>query len=234
MKVVLKNPIAILGLAFALIFPTIAVAGILGPQITGEGKIVDLSGLEWLELPGTEHLSRNDIEGGAGGFIAAGWRYASRSEAEALFDSLWGGTVEGLSADNYDGARWFLDHFGVADVYGDGYSSGGGSFWNLMFGNALECSPNPNLSCAGQVKIEDLAFASVPANSTFGFNVGGFSDALGLSTGLTPDNISNTLANDSITEARGSLLVRSVPEPSMLVLLMLGLMLMARGKYSRC
>ena len=56
-----------------------------GTHVTDDGKLVNLSGLEWLSWDETEGFSRDAIESGAGNtFIADGWRYATRSEFEAL------------------------------------------------------------------------------------------------------------------------------------------------------
>lgn len=118
----------LLGLSLILTVPFVA-ASIVGPSSTSLGKSVNLGGLEWLELTATENLLRSQVAADAGGFISAGWRYATRSETEALLDSLWAGTSEEQSADNFDGARWFFDHFGIGSALGaglsPGYSSGG-------------------------------------------------------------------------------------------------------------
>jgi hypothetical protein len=199
-------------------------ASIIGPHTTAGGKSVNLSGLEWLELTPTQNYTRYDIEGGSGGWINDGWRYANRSETEALLDSLWGGTTEGVSADNFDGARWFYGNFGVSDVYGDGYSSGGGSVWTFHFGENSECDSRITHSCFGRVNIEDLDHADLPGNSTLGVNAGSFSDALGLSTGLTIDNTNVSQWHGRVGDHKGSLLVRTtdVSEPAILALFTVG------------
>lgn len=44
------------------------------------------TGLDWLDLGGvTTNLSYDDIQGGAGGWLASGWRYATQAEVCALF-----------------------------------------------------------------------------------------------------------------------------------------------------
>jgi hypothetical protein len=56
-----------------------------------------------------------------------GWRYASRAEVGALFDSLWGGTVDGWHNSNRDGGNWVAANLGsVFDSYG--YGTGGMDF----------------------------------------------------------------------------------------------------------
>ena len=96
-----------------------------GPQSTSGGKAVDLQGLEWMSLDHTAGLSREDVELGFTDrydtvWGAGEWIYASRKQTEAMLGSLWGGTYNGHSADNADGAEWFLDHFGGL-AYDDGY-----------------------------------------------------------------------------------------------------------------
>src|SRR5262252_4644045 len=44
------------------------------------------TGLDWLDLGGvTTNLSYDAIQGGAGGWLASGWRYATQAEVCALF-----------------------------------------------------------------------------------------------------------------------------------------------------
>jgi hypothetical protein len=38
------------------------------------------TGLDWLDVPLTTNLSFDQVQGGAGGWIAAGWRYATEAE----------------------------------------------------------------------------------------------------------------------------------------------------------
>ena len=74
--------------------------------------------LEWLELTATVGKSRYEVESLlSGGQALEGWRYATRSEVESLYDSLWGGITEGYSEDNFSGARTFFDAFGLHSFY---------------------------------------------------------------------------------------------------------------------
>lgn len=138
-----------------------------GLHTTELGKTVALQGYEWLSLEHTGGLSRFDVEDGftdnyGVDWAADEWRYATRSETETLLGSLWGGTVSGFSADNYDGADWFLDTFwGLA--FEDGSLANGSEALNnsfatnldqsqLIFGMNGECNLDPNKTCRGSVQ----------------------------------------------------------------------------------
>ena len=149
-----------------LLLPGLIHATIFGSHTTNAGKVVDLGNLEWLELTHTENLSRTDIESGAGGFIAGGWRYATRTETEGLLDSLWREISEESIADNFDGARWFFDQFELGENFPSmpypGYSTGGATSWNLTFGADYECHTWAGYACLGHVSMQGLNFASIP------------------------------------------------------------------------
>ena len=90
------------------------VASLLFSPVASAGPILfsDTAGieqLEWLELTATQSLSRNEVDALISGGDLAGWRYATRSEVETLYSSLWGGTVSGWSIDNYPGAFSFYE-----------------------------------------------------------------------------------------------------------------------------
>lgn len=170
--------------------------------------IFNLSGietLEWLELTATVGKSRVQVEGliSSGGALE-NWRYATRSEVEILYDSLWGGVAEGYSNDNYLGARYFFDVFGNHNFFGDnGYDENGASSWSTIFGSTLECGGDINSSCQGLVAIYDMDYGA-------SLNAGYFHDDYGLSTGL--DSINNQLTVTSLFgyPFLGSHLVREV------------------------
>lgn len=223
-----------------------------GPQSTSGGKAVDLQGLEWMSLDHTAGLSREDIELGFTDrydtvWGAGEWIYASRKQTEAMLGSLWGGSISGWSADNADGASWFITNFG-----GLGYDTwsgttrtaksytGNGTWKNFdyshfYFGADLDCSDLANQSCNGLVEYGDNFLWSdltgldpdtgldVTSYTKDSGPLGYFVEYKGVNMGWHDDNDSTykTLERDHW----GSLLVRtaSVPEPGSLVLLSLGL-----------
>ena len=77
-------------------------------------NVQGIENLDWLELTATANHSRNQVEELIGDGTFEGWRYATRTEVETLYDSLWGGTTETWSVDNYVGARTFFDAFGIS------------------------------------------------------------------------------------------------------------------------
>lgn len=238
-----------------------------GSATTSGGKTVALQGLEWLSLHHSRDLSRTEIESAAGWTDAEGttwaageWRYATRSETETLINSLWGGTYDGWSPDNADGALWFLDVFGglsfdirsgVFGTYTDGDLNS--TVWRnldgstFFYGSEGECGPT-GVSCRGRVDgANNYTF-----NNISGINVatgvtevsyvkstgslGYFRENSGGDFGLTTDNL--TLLNTSSSRNYGSMLVRNtataVPVPPMLFVLLVGLCLIgvSRPKLS--
>lgn len=190
--------------------------------------------IRWLELTSTANMSRLEVEAelGAGGLFE-GWRYATRTETENLYDSLWGGSTEGLSTDNYAGARTFFDTFGISDYYAadnnSGYSSTGYAQWQPYFGAPSECGGSEIFSCNGNVVIQDSTF-----NGTQ--NRGSFEDLYGLSTGIDNVNDQNYAGKTSTGLNVASHLVQdvsTVPVPAAVWLFcsgLLGLLRVATGK----
>jgi hypothetical protein len=96
-----------------------------GTALTDGGKAVNLQSMDWLSLAATRNISAvtmlANLEDENGWVDSLGnswgygeWRLATRHEAEELLYSVWGGTVvDGVSKDNYDGASWFSDNFGM-------------------------------------------------------------------------------------------------------------------------
>jgi len=221
-----------------------------GPQSTSGGKAVDLQGLEWMSLDHTAGLSREDIELGFTDrydtvWGAGEWIYASRKQTEAMLGSLWGGTYNGYSADNADGAEWFLDHFGGL-AYDDGFGEDRISrawsndnwteydFSNFLFGDKGDCISSAYYSCFGHVTYADNYDSNIRSlNVISGLkeqayvgnsgSIGNFEEFYGIDAGY---DSSNQYAGRSHKGSYiGSLLVRtaSVPEPGSLALLGLGL-----------
>ena len=62
-----------LSLFLLALIPLSLNATVVGFHTTAQGKVADLSGLEWLEVTPTLGISREDIEAGSGGFLDAGY-----------------------------------------------------------------------------------------------------------------------------------------------------------------
>ena len=192
-----------------------------------------IENLDWLELTATANQSRNQVESEliSGGTLE-GWRYATRSEVETLYDSLWGGTTETWSADNYTGARTFFDAFGISEVYSSfnnsGYRLDGYTEWNTFFGVEGDACVGPLNSCIGSVLIFDSAYGATD-------NEGWFHDQRGLSNGVDLDNYQLS-SGDNLNQAYyASHLVRvsAVPLPAAVWLFgsgLIGLIGIARRK----
>ncbi len=186
------------------------------------------------------------------------WRYANRDETEALIGSLWGGVYDGYSTDNFDGASWFLSKFS-----GLGYDTGSGAtrnaltrsdadwtnhdYTDFLFGDPGDCTPNSPYSCFGHVEAADWTYYDFYAHnvitdteqltyvsSGYEIPVGFFEETVGLDAGRTTYN---QKANYSLFgHSIGSLLVResaSVPEPSALLLMTLGLLGLGLSRRKR-
>lgn len=201
-----------------------------GTQFTGDGKEVNLGGLEWLSLDATAGYSRTSIENGtAGSWLSDGWRYSTRIETEDLLDSLWGGTTESWSKDNFDGASWFGDNFSWLSSFPS--SIGTTLETHFFFGNPKECLIGPANSCIGSVRLDYNPLSSQPSSS-----LGFFQDGFGLSVGLDGLNEADAASPNTRQYNQGSMLVRavSVPEPPAIYLAVLGFIgLFISRKFSR-
>ena len=176
-------------------------ATVSGSHTTDGGKTVNLGGLEWLTWDETSGISRTNIEAGAGGFIADGWRYASRGELEALFDSLWGGSVEGWDVSNLDGASWLQDNMTLSPLTSFIFSY-------FFFGNDGECDADAAMSCYGLYDNSKDA------------GLGRFLDQFGLSDGADPGN-DNYFVSKTATGFSSALVrdISAVPVPASVFLL---------------
>lgn len=176
-----------------------------GLRFTDAGKAVDLQGLEWLSLDSTRGHSREELESGSLGYVANGWRYATRRETAGLLTSLWGGTDYGGSTSNGDGADWFFKNLGQGNLF-----AGAAELRSFFYGADGECSDDPSMSCRGHYGV---AYSNVGLPTT-----GWFYQEFGLDAlFLNPGAVDRSLRDDRY----GSLLVRGVsfvPEPSTLLL----------------
>ncbi len=222
---------------------SVAQAGIIsGEHILSNGKKVALQNLEWLTFDLTLGQSRSQIE--SNGFLdnydGGGWRYATRSETERLVNSLWGGTYQGWSTNSGAGATWMRDAFKFSGSGKNGHTSPrwvNSNYNYFFFGNALECSTDPNRSCLGSVqgadnyKESDLTATNVKTGAeevSYIKNtgkLGTFNDLYGASFGMTTENF--TFESSIIRPDTSSLLVRGnseVPEPSTIAIFVLAIM----------
>ena len=106
---------------------------------------LNLSGLEWLELSYTMDLSMDMVEDRLDTLEGGGWRFASLTEATALFESI--GTIgSGWSVENYPGIQHFRDVFQPEPSEPD---------VRLHFGQDGECDADPSLSCYFMMTIDE-------------------------------------------------------------------------------
>ncbi|MCP5352934.1 MAG: hypothetical protein H6926_07085 [Chromatiales bacterium] len=211
-------------------------AVISGTQYTDGGKPVALQGLEWLSFDESLRIKRFDIENGIGNTLFAdGWRYATRTETETLINSLWGGVWNGNSNDNFDGADWFLNTFGVGWGPATSADNINVTLSYFYFGELGDCGGGSNQSCIGRVARADHstvdivgidALTGLPGTSYYA-NTGAwgqFSDTYGGDFGLYATN--QTVDYSAGFTQGGSLLVRggvaSVPAPGLLATLAIG------------
>ncbi len=228
-------------LFIALTFLTPANAGFISASNTNlqyaSGRYANLQGLQWLTLDETKHKSRLAVERSSL-MENDGWRFATRAETATLLGSLWGGSMVGLSASNYDGAAWFLNTLGgLASNQGPILTNHLHSYF--FFGDDGECSSNTNKSCVGNVTNFDnrskdaLGYDAISSSLVSSYTAdsgraGFFSEKLGLDAGLDSGNKSTR--KNIAKESWASLLVRdetstAVPEPAPITLMAIGLLL---------
>ncbi|MEL7046447.1 MAG: hypothetical protein AAGL66_15740 [Pseudomonadota bacterium] len=171
-------------------------------------------------------------------FIATGWRYATRSETETLITSLWSGIYDGWSADNFAGASWFVDTFGATFESTDSRFFTGLNWSRFFFGDIGECDREgfAVLSCIGLVQKALDAAGDIPSlNVTTGRfefayssnpntmqGLGWIDEEWGADLGVNAEN--DSLPTGLRMGETASLLVRDVPSPATIALMMIGLL----------
>jgi hypothetical protein len=180
-----------------------------GPHTTNAGKQVNLQGLAWLSLDMTRGISRDAVESGYGGLTSDGWRYATRNETANLLQSLWGGTTQGFTVDNGDGAVWFFTYLGQGPL-----EFLGAVIRNFFYGDAGECTPDLAQSCLGSYGVLFSNVVGNPPQGSFALRFG-LDDAWPL-----PETVDSSLQEPTF----GNLLVRgnAIPEPGTLMLVGVG------------
>ncbi|MCU7940416.1 MAG: PEP-CTERM sorting domain-containing protein [gamma proteobacterium symbiont of Bathyaustriella thionipta] len=226
---------------------TLSHAGVISADNTntalGNGNSADLQNLEWLSFDQTLGQSRDQVETAidTGGALQ-GWRYASRVETETLLTSLWGGLFNGFSGDNGPGASWFLNTFGSIAETATGFDNLRGI--NFFFGNGGECRDDTSFSCRGEVRAADnygadwTEFNVNTRTETLSYTadsgpIGFLFEELGTDMDYLDGNW--TWLNSDVHTNGASLLVwdslnqgappqQSIPEPSAIALMGLGLL----------
>ncbi len=201
------STIVVVGILIISSLINLSYAGLItGNHFTDGGKVVDLSNRTWLSWD-IKNISRSNIEiqmGSEG--LYEKYRYATRGEIEALFDSLWGGTHEAWDESNADGIHWLHNNFGSAGWGGEG--------GYVIFGNDGDCSEDIDKACRGHWNLLGRE--------------GYFSNKFGLSFGLstTNYNISEAKSGTNNWDAHALILKSSiqVPEPTTVSILALGLL----------
>lgn len=161
MKTLVKfAAILVAGLAFSHIN---ANAGIISgvhqyQDVNGQTREVNLQGLEWLSFDHSFNISRNSIDGKGwtdnqgNQWNANEWRYATFDETSNLLASLWGGNFTDTAFNNYQGASWFDQNFGLNSLSSSFYEGLQVAWFN--YGQADECG-DANTSCSHRIFLAD-------------------------------------------------------------------------------
>lgn len=189
-----------------------------GTHYTNEGKLVNLSGLEWLSWDVAIGKSRASIEAGEMGLLDAGWRYATRKELSDLFQSV--APQAGQSPLNSDGTKWLWEVFDNPSFAAPAYASPGGAAMSrikhLFVGDDGECSAHLTESCVAHWRAYERADLGYLGNN-------------GYSSVYNYRLLKNAGSSGLLTSTSefSSVLVRAttaVPEPSSLAMFALGLL----------
>lgn len=164
--------------------------------------------LEWLKLTATQDLSVDAVLGGAGGWVGAGFQYASFSQVgQLLNDAGYLGSISdyatlSLVADNVS-ANTFLDDFGSTSPTNFTFGFMSPYPCSRTIGSATTCTDYVQINANGAA---DKGYA-IPDSGAFG--------------------------TDTARPYVGSFLVRTVPEPQAGVLLLAGLLALGAGLRRR-
>jgi hypothetical protein len=209
---VVRRAMSLCGAALALAWSLHSHAALIGTDlIAGSGDkrltIDTRSHLEWLDVSHTAGRSMNDVLADFGGFISAGFRYASGTELRDLFDSA--GVTEGTTHD----AAAILNLQVLLNSLGSTYENNPPSAGN----------PFGQQSLYG---IYGDAYSSRSDKQAFSYAAFSASDNLAVVT------LANQIYPESRDSLIGSFLVRAsaptaVPEPSSSALLGIGIVLLA-------
>lgn len=206
-------------LFLGLLAGTASASIISGTHFTNEGKLVNLSGLEWLSWDVTIGLSRASIEAGDMGLLGSGWRYATRKELSDLFQSV--APQAGQSPLNSDGTKWLWETFDNPSFLASASPVSGGVAMSrikyLFTGSDGECSAHASESCIAKWRAysrDDLGWIDRSAGyyPEYSYRLMKTASSSGLLTS---------------TSEFSSVLVRAVstvPEPSTVAIFTLGLM----------
>jgi hypothetical protein len=148
------------------------------------------SGLDWLDLPLTTSLSYDQIQAGAGNWLAAGWRYAT--EAEVCH--LWVTHGEAPSCNSNtpgilqpDAAQALMTLLGTTENV-----SAGGGFVTVRVNGLYDDATAPATS---------VGLGRIEVSTVFGSGI------FGRATSVAP----NAIASNAFLNTRGSFLVRATP-----------------------
>jgi hypothetical protein len=160
--------------------------------------------LDWLDVDLTTGISYDAIQGGAGGYISQGWRYAGGNEIDALATRYIGSPEQ-----TFVGGVDFLQTLIMIEMLGPTFQR--------------------DVSPEAQASLATLGYYSDGASDP-NIGLGEFTVTL-----LVPDpafgmpftgrwtTFDDFLAPDTAASQIGSFLVRTVPEPPMLLLMLLGI-----------
>jgi len=188
-----------------------------GNQTTADGKIVNLSGLEWLSFDhegySTLGVSRSAISASDSKWSVNGWRYASYGEVMALNDSL--NLIRANNINNEDGIAFILN---LWDSYTQPENTGIQSEFDRLYGAIGAYDANGTRTGFGWLQY---------ISSYEIFRTNGDGSIVQTTTYSSYGRWTTSSIDPSRNPTYGSFLVResqSIPEPSILVLFSIGLL----------
>ena len=148
------------------------------------------SGLDWLDLPLTTSLSYDQIQAGAGNWLANGWRYATEAEVCHLWVTH--GEAPSCTPNSPgilqpDAAMAMMTLLGTTENV-----SGGGGFVTVRVNGLYDDATAP---------ATDVGLGRIEVSTIFGSGI----------FGRTTSAAANTVASNAFINTRGSFLVRATP-----------------------